>query len=102
MSIVHAWQGAVTESGFRVVAKIGGSAARLALSTDSGLGSPTYTSSVTPTNSIVQFTITGLLPATRYYWAIEEDGVLDSSHRGTLKTFPAVGHPASFTIAASS
>src|SRR5690606_41417743 len=51
---------------------------------------------------MVTLDATGLTAATRYYYAIEDDGVLDTAFAGTFITHPvAAGEVASYIIGAS-
>lgn len=101
MATVHMWVGGVLEDEARVVAKVTGTSAELVVSTSPDLSSPQHIGPVTPVNGIVRFHITGLTPNTRYYYAVETDGVLDTSLVGRFKTHPPVGEPASFKIVSS-
>lgn len=102
MTVVNAWSGALTADGFRVKAKVTGTSCRLAVSDASDLSSPTYFGPVTPTaQGIVDISPTGLAANTQWYWAIEEDGVLQSSAAGKSRTVVAAGTPLSFSFAMS-
>ncbi|KXK63347.1 hypothetical protein AWW66_03270 [Micromonospora rosaria] len=103
MTVVNAWVGAAQPNSFRVVAKITGSSARLAVSDNAGLTGPAYYGPVTATGQgIVSITATGLTPARRYWWAISEDGgPLAMLVSGQCQTLPVTGEPASFTFIAS-
>lgn len=99
MTVVHAWAGAPTSTGFRVVAKVTGSSTRLAVADNDTVSGATYFGPVTPSaDGIAQLTATGLSPDTRYWWAVEDDGLLDTDARGQCVTHPTVGEPASYTI----
>lgn len=103
MTVVNAISGALTADGFTVVAKVTGSSCRLAVADNALLASPTYTSAVTPTaQGIARFAVTGFGPDTQYWWAVEEDGVLQTSMAGKSHTVVAAGTPYSFTFAHSS
>lgn len=98
MAVVNAWCGAPTSSGARVVAKVTGTSTRLAVSTEPSMASPVYFGPVTPASQIAQLTATGLNPSTRYWWAVEDNGVLDTVYTGQFRTLPVEGTAASFTI----
>jgi phosphodiesterase/alkaline phosphatase D-like protein len=101
MTVINAWSGGLTPSGFTVVAKVTGSSCRLAVADNAGIVGPVYFGPVTPTNSVVRFTATGLAADTQCYWAIEEDSVLQTAMAGKSHTVGAAGEPYSFTFAAS-
>ncbi|MEU8264487.1 alkaline phosphatase D family protein [Micromonospora sp. NPDC048999] len=103
MTVVNAWVGAVTPTSFRVVTKITGTAARLAVATNSGLTNPTYYGPVTATaQGIASLTASGLSPNKRYWWGISEDGgAVPKLTSGQCRTFPVTGEPASFSFIAS-
>lgn len=103
MSVVSVWVGATTPSTATVVAKVTGSSVRLAVDDNSALISPTFFGPVTPSaQGIVRIAATGLSANTRYHFAIEDTGVLDSTFRGQFLTHPPVGQPASFTVGMAS
>lgn len=103
MSVINVTVGATTPSTATVVGKVTGSSVRLVVADNSGLTSPTIFGPVTPTaQDIVRITATGLTPNRRYYYALEDNGVLDSAFRGQFRTHPPVGQPASFTIGLAS
>lgn len=86
------WQGAATDTSFRVRAKVTGAGGSLAID------GRTIPSEAT-TDGMTDFNITGLLASTEYPYTVESDGeVLE----GTIVTFPPAGQPASFTFAAGS
>jgi hypothetical protein len=98
MAVVNAWCGAPTSSGARVVTKVTGTSVRLAVSTEPSLSNPVYFGPVTPASQIAQLTATGLTPSTRYWWAVEDNGVLDTVYTGQFRTLPVEDTAASFTI----
>lgn len=104
MAIQHVWVGAVDEDSARVVGQSTGSSVRLAVDTDSGFGSPTYFGGPeTPdADDMVSFTATSLSSDTLYYFALEEDSVLDTDFSGKFKTHGTAGQAYSFTFGASS
>lgn len=101
MTVINAWQGAVTPTSFRVRAKVTGSSVRLRVSTSSDLSTPTFFGPATPVLGIATLDATGLAPNTAYYWGIEDDSVLDATS-GAVTTFPTPGSAANFTVAVSS
>ncbi|MFC6936688.1 alkaline phosphatase D family protein [Actinomadura yumaensis] len=65
--------------------------------------SPTYTAATAPDrDGLAAAVFTGLTPGTRYWWAVELDGTLETGHLGTFRTLPAPGEPTSFSFAAAS
>jgi PhoD-like phosphatase len=103
MTVISVWAGATTPSSASVVAKVTGSSARLAVSESSSLTAPAFFGPVVPNaQGIVRLTATGLAPNTRYHFAVEDNGVLDSAFRGQFRTHPPVGQPASFVIGLAS
>lgn len=102
MSLVNAWAGAATSSSLRVVAKVTGSSTRLAVDTSASLADPVYFGPVTPdVDGIAHLEATGLDPDTRYWWAVEDDSVLDTAQGGQFRTHPPIGEPASFVFSAA-
>lgn len=100
MSLVSVWSGAVTSSGARVIARVTGSSTRLAVADNAGMSGPVYFGPVTPTaQGVAAFDVTGLAPDTRYWYEVEDDGVLDTAQLGRFRTHGVVGNPFSFTFA---
>ncbi|MEU7978243.1 alkaline phosphatase D family protein [Micromonospora sp. NPDC049081] len=97
---VGPWSGAVGPSGFTAAYRLANTtSARLVVSTNSGLTSPVYGSAVAPdSDGIVQLPVTGLAANTAYFFGVEADGLLLSAGRGEVKTFPAAGSQASFSL----
>ncbi len=104
MSVTSMIVGATSESTARVVTKVSsGSNVRLAVSTNSGMTSPTYFGPSTPDAQFVaSVTATGLTASTDYWYQIEHGGVLDTSLTGEFRTHPTSGSLASFTLAVAS
>lgn len=101
MSVVNLWHGAISDTGFRVNAKVTGTSARLVVSTAPDLSAPVYFGPQTPTTQgVIDLTATGLANDTQHYYAIEDDGVLDLSLTGKCLTDPPPGTPLSFRVAA--
>ncbi|MFI2663743.1 alkaline phosphatase D family protein [Micromonospora carbonacea] len=97
MAVINAWVGATTPSSARVVAKIGGASARLAVADNPQLSGPAWYGPVSASaEGIVSLTATGLAPNRRYWWAVEDAGVLDTVTTGRFRTHPPLGEPATF------
>jgi phosphodiesterase/alkaline phosphatase D-like protein len=94
------WSGGVTTDSATVVATVpDASTVRLGVATDPGLGTVTYTAS-SRRGPVHRFDLDGLAPDTRYFYAVEADGVLDRVRVGTLRTWPT--GPFDFTVALGS
>ena len=99
------WSGAVTPTSATVKVRLAreGMVARLLVSK-----SPTFKDSLflgpvraeAAHHELVPFAVSGLEPATQYYYAVEVDGRLDWPSRGEFQTFPQT--PASFRVAFAS
>jgi phosphodiesterase/alkaline phosphatase D-like protein len=50
-------------------------------------------------NNIYTFRVSGLLPDTKYHFALVTDGKIEENARGKLRTFPKAGEPAGFKFA---
>jgi len=99
MSVTNVWVGAVTSTSARVVGVVVAASSRLAVSTAADLSGPVFFGPVTPTaEGVAAFTATGLAANTRYWFALETDGVLDTLSNGQFRTHPVVGSQASFTV----
>lgn len=105
MSVEHVWAGALSDTGVTVKGRVSGSgtSVRLAVSEQDDLSSPTYFGPDTSdADNMVELTATGLDADTRYYYALEDGGVLDTAFSGTFKTHPvAVGERASYVFGAA-
>jgi hypothetical protein len=102
MAVEYVWAGAGTESSAWVRGKVTGTSTRLAVSTSPALTSPVYFGPVAPTTEgIASIEATGLDAKTRYYYALEDDGVLDTAFAGMFRTHPPLGSVASYTIGAA-
>jgi phosphodiesterase/alkaline phosphatase D-like protein len=102
VSVVNVWHGAMTPTGFRVVAKVTGAGAVLVVGTAADLAAPVFRSDTHQAAlSVVDITASGLQPDTEYHYGLEVDGVLDSAAVGRTRTFPKAGAPASFRFIAS-
>lgn len=102
MSVTFCVVGAVTDTSATVAGKVTGTSTRLAVADNPGLTSPAFYGPSTATNGMVKLTATGLAANKRYWFALEDDGVLDTASQGTFSTFPVAGSQASFTAAISS
>ncbi len=100
------WAGALDTDGFTVVAGgVAGAKARLVVVAEgsaggSAAGAAFASQPVSVDDGVATISIAALQPGTRYQYAIEVDGVLDTARVGRLTTFP--DGPASFTVAVSS
>ncbi len=82
--VVYYWSGAIRPTEAKVNAKltIATTQARLLVSTSATLSSPIYGPYVIAdagNNLVAAMSITGLAPNTKYYYAIEADGIVDNS-----------------------
>lgn len=82
--VIYIWSGALTDSSININAKLtdSSSTVRLILSTSQTFSSPLfsgYSHVDTTTNMMVAMTISGLTPATKYYYGVESNGVADTS-----------------------
>lgn len=101
MTVTYLWAGRMTHNSFRVKAKTtSGLTARLAVATNSSMTSPTFFGPVSSSQSMVTLDATGLTADTRYWYQVEDNGVLDTSKTGKVHTFGTPGLPYSFTFAA--
>lgn len=104
MAVVNTWAGRLSHDGVRVVAKLSGVAsARLAVDTDPAFSAPDFFGPTTPdSQDVVRVDAAGLDPGTTYFYAIEEDSVLNTGTTGSFTTFDdAPGNPVSFTFAST-
>lgn len=92
--------GATSDSGATVATKVdGGGPVRIAVDTDSGMTSPTFFGPVAvDAQGVAKVAATGLDPRTRYWWRVEDGGVVDTSLTGQVLTRPTLGLPASFVV----
>ena len=99
----YLWSGALTPRGLRVNAVLDRDSqrVRLLVSTSPDLSQPIgsgfQTADWQTNNRMVALAITGLQPDTAYYYAVEADGVVDTTNIGRFRT-PAEG-AFSFTLA---
>lgn len=86
---------------FRVVSSGSPNDVRVAVADNPGMSGPVFTSAVLPFNGWSAHEITGLDPKTSYWYALEEDSVLDTDLVGKFRTHSVVGEPWSYTIASA-
>lgn len=101
MTTTYLLTGANTDTSVIATGRVASGAAsvRLALSTHADMSTPAYQAAQAPTvNRLVRFPVSGLMAGTRYYAALEIDGVLDTAWVSTFITdaVPA-GQPFSFS-----
>ncbi|MFJ6659719.1 alkaline phosphatase D family protein [Streptomyces sp. NPDC091377] len=91
--------GAVTSTSARFAVRVTTGPVRVAVSTSPAMTSPLYSAAtaVTATGTAI-VPVTGLAADTRYWWRVEDAGVLDPAATGQLITDPPLGAPASFTV----
>lgn len=104
MSVVSMVGGNTTPDGATFVAEVdGGGPVRVAVADNAGMAGPVFTSSqAVDAQGVAKVAITGLDPSTRYWWQVEDNGVLDTGTTGQFLTHPTLGLPASFTLATAS
>jgi hypothetical protein len=96
------WSGGVTDDAVSVTYILDATtSARLVASTTSDLATaPVYSSAAGPDgDGVVQLTVSGLDPATLYYYGVEADGDVLADGRGEVTTFPTEGAAADFSVA---
>lgn len=96
------WAGGVTTTSVTVVARTAddAGAVRLAVGPEADLDVAVHSDPVVSgpdTQNVLTLTVDGLVPDTRYFYALEIDGVLDTARIGRVATFPS--GPSSFTFA---
>jgi phosphodiesterase/alkaline phosphatase D-like protein len=103
MSVVSMVVGATTPDGATFAVKVNGRGpVRVAVADNLAMSEAVFTTSqAVDAQGVAKVTISGLAPATRYWWRVEDAGVLDTSRTGQFRTHPPVGQPASFTFAAA-
>jgi phosphodiesterase/alkaline phosphatase D-like protein len=93
--ITWVWAGAVTSTSAVVKAKVAPAGeARLLVGVAPGQYDPALSTGAAVTAGddlarVVAFSPGGLAPATVYHYAVALDGVTDTAHAGTFRTFPA-------------
>jgi hypothetical protein len=73
--------------------------ARLLIGTDPDLTGAEIVTSDSVFDRVVDFRVSGLTPATRYHYAVEVDGILDTTRSGSFRTFPVPGQPVRIVFA---
>lgn len=98
MSLVHTMIGAPTPDGATFTARVdGGGPVRVAVADNASMSSPVFTASqAVDSFDMAKVSITGLAPATQYFWQIEDNGILDTAATGRFRTAPPAGARASF------
>jgi alkaline phosphatase D len=100
VAVVSLTVGAVTPTSARVIARIAGTTARLAISDSPDLSTPAwFAPDGIASDGAQRFTATGLSPNASYYYGVEDDGVLDTVTIGRFRTHAPVGTPWSHTVA---
>jgi alkaline phosphatase D len=100
VSTISLTAGAVTSFSARVIARITGTSARLAVSDTADLAAPQWFEPVaTMGDGTLHFEATGLAPLSQYYYGIEDTGVLDTATVGRFRTHAPAGTPWSHRIA---
>lgn len=103
MAVLWAITDSVTESGATIAVRVtSGTNIRLAVSTSASLSSPAIFGPVAPVDGVAKIEVTGRTTDTRYYYAPEVDGVIDTGTIGAFLTDPPLGEPADVTIRAFS
>ncbi|THV26013.1 DUF5047 domain-containing protein [Glycomyces paridis] len=92
-----------TPTGAKFTAKVATGPVRIAVSTSPAMLSPVYTASASvDADAFATVAISGLDPETRYYWQVEDNGVLDTAATGQFPTAPPEGTLSTFTFGISS
>lgn len=99
MAVTWVWSGRVTDTSFRVKAKVAGATARLQYADNPNFEGAAFTSSVSASNGVASMDATGLSPNKQYYYRVEDAGTIDTSKVGRCHTIVAAGTPFSFTFA---
>jgi hypothetical protein len=104
MSVVSMVVGATTPSGATFVVKVdGGGPVRVAVADNEAMAGAVFTSSqAVDADGVAKVSITGLTADTRWWWQVEDNGVLDTSLTGRFRTHPPLGVPATFSFAIAS
>lgn len=103
MSLVSVVVDAVGPGDAVFVAKVDTGPVRVAVADNAGMSDPVFTASeAVDAQGVATLTISGLAPSSRFFYQVEDNGVLDTSVTGQFLTHPPVGSRASFTIGAAS
>ncbi|MFN2438511.1 MAG: alkaline phosphatase D family protein [Chitinophagaceae bacterium] len=108
--VIHLWSGAITPNTAKVNAKLAVASdnARIVASTNAALTNPifgNYTNADASNNRMAAMSISGLVPNTKYYYAVESNGEIDNSPDavGSFTTPPGLGgYSFKFTAASCS
>lgn len=102
MSVNFLWCGAPTSTSLRpiVVLTAAATSVRVAFSVNADLSSPIWSATTTPDSLFAcrPGSVTGLTPDTRYYYAAEVDGVLDTVNVARARTLPSKSSPLRITF----
>ena len=103
MGVIYIWAGRLGPESAWVRGQVDGDSVRLAVADNEGLNGPVFFGPVTPTGQgIASIEAEGLIPSTRYWYAFEVDGDIDTDFTGTFFTHPPNdGTPQSFTFGAA-
>jgi hypothetical protein len=102
MATVNMMVGGVTSSRARFACKVDDGPVRVAVASNSGMEGATFFGPENiDANDVAMVEATGLDSNTRYWWQVEDDGVLDTSLTGQFLTHPPLNSHATFTIAAA-
>lgn len=101
MSVNYIWCGAPTSTSLRPIVVLDAAASvRVAFSTSSSLTNPIWSSTVSSDSLLAcrPGNVTGLTPNTRYYYAAEVNGVLDTTNKAQARTLPSTKAPLRITF----
>ncbi|MEU8186000.1 alkaline phosphatase D family protein [Micromonospora carbonacea] len=100
MTVVWMMVGAVTSSSAVFSARVTGGPVRVGVSTSPSFTSPAWSASTTvDSTGVAKVSFTGLAAGTRYWWRVEDNGTVDATYTGQLRTDPvAAGQPASYVL----
>ena len=105
--VQYIWSGAITPNSAKVNAKLSSASTnvRLVVSKSNTFSSPVYSAYVSVSNAnsmMAALNISGLEANTKYFYAIESDGILDISSEdiGSFKTFSSSSFSYSFAVGA--
>lgn len=99
MAVISMVVGAVTDSNARFVAKVDTGPVRVAVADNAGMAGPIFFGPEdVDAQGVAKVEATGLDPDTRFWWQVEDNGVLDTSTTGQLLTDPPLGTIGTFTM----
>lgn len=96
MAVTNMTVGAPTSDGATFAVKGTVGPIRIAVADNESMTSPVFTSSTALSSNRAKVAITGLSPATRYWWQVEENGTINTGTTGQFQTLPTVGSAANF------